>query len=64
MYKTLTHGHVSDLIFPYLGAMYVVMEQSLTNDSVLLSSMNRNMFQYAGTKDRRAKTTQEVTVYR
>lgn len=27
-------------------------------------SMNRNMFQYAGTKDRRAKTTQEVTVYR
>ena len=27
-------------------------------------SINKNMFQFAGTKDKRAITSQEVTVYR
>ncbi|CAC5413003.1 truD [Mytilus coruscus] len=37
---------------------------SAINDIARFLSVNRNIFQYAGTKDKRAKTSQEITVYR
>ncbi|XP_063405520.1 pseudouridylate synthase 7 homolog isoform X4 [Mytilus trossulus] len=37
---------------------------SAINDMSRFLSVNRNLFQYAGTKDKRAKTSQEITVYR
>ncbi|XP_071141227.1 pseudouridylate synthase 7 homolog [Mytilus edulis] len=37
---------------------------SAINDMARFLSVNRNLFQYAGTKDKRAKTSQEITVYR